>query len=265
MIKTKFDLTYAEFLDYFQWNVEKDLNPNLPNEIFKDITDSEIRSFRHRAFSYSIYYLISALYLNAKYGYVLLSKLFSLTLINLLYGDRKPINYITKRSGILDQLGYTTSENNFPIEVNIEDNALIDFIMYQDLPQHVKEEMNVPANFICKKPIKGFYRNPKDTYYTGTFFEFEKTHRIDFTIFARCVTAYKFGFELFYVFAFLFTFEQFINSKPNVYRSYIALSLNVSPKTLNRILTNLEKMKLIKIDESNGFRYKTRKTPIIKK
>lgn len=254
---------HQQFLNYFNWNKEKDLNPNLPNEIFKDLTNSDIKSFRHRAFAYSFYYLCSSLYLNAKYGVLPLNDLYSLSLIEKLYGDRKPINYITKRKGVLDQIGYTTSENNFPIVCNVEEGFLVDMIMYNDLSEEQKEAIDVPSNFICKRPVKAFYRNPNDSYYTGTFFELEYTHCIDFTIFTRCITTSKYGFENFYVYAFLLVFEQFINSKPTVYKSYIALSLNLSIKTLNRILSNLTKLRLIKIDQSNGFKYVVRKKPII--
>jgi hypothetical protein len=250
-----------DFLDYFQWDEENDFNPNLPNEIFKDLTDSDIRSFRHRAFAYSFYYLACSLYRNAKYGYIPLRDLFSLNLIEKLYGDRKPINYITKRNGVLDQIGYTSSENNFPIVCDIEDGFIVDFQMYQDLPKEVRDEMNVPSNFICKKPLKAFFRNSNDAYYTGTFFEFENTHVIDFTIFAKCVTSSQYGFESFYVYSFLNAFEGLMSSK-TIYKSYLTLSLNTSTKNLNRILSNLEKLRLIKIKDCSDFKYVIRKSPI---
>lgn len=256
---------YQSFLNYFYWNKEKDLNPNIPNEIFRDLTNSEIKSFRHRAFAYSFYYLCSYLYRNAKYGIIPLNNLYSLQLIELLYGDRKPINYITKRKGVLDQIGYTLSENNFPLECNIEEDFLVDLTMYNDLQQEQKDQIHVPSNFICKRPLKAFYRNPNDLHYSGTFYQFDNTHRINFTLFAKCLTSSKYGFECFYLFSFLSAFESFINSKPNVYKSYISLSLDTSPKNLNRLLSNLEKLRLIKIDESNGFRYGTRKKPIKEK
>ena len=248
------------FLDYFQWN-KQDVNPNIPNEIFDDLINSSIKSFRHRAFAYSFYYLCSCLYYNAKYGTIPLYNLYSLQLIEMLYGNRKPINYITKRNGVLDQMGYTASENDFPITCNTENGFLMDFSMYSDLPKEQRDQMNVPRNFICKRPVKAFYRNPHDVYYTGTFFEFEKTHRIDFRIFIKCIADSRYGFEDFYVYAFLFVFEQFINSKSIVYKNYIASSLNLSMRTLNRILSNLTKLNLIKINDDKGFKYTICKNP----
>ena len=56
------------FLNYFQHDSKNDLVPNIPNEIFNDLTNCEIKSFRHRAFAYSFYYLSSYLYRNSKYG-----------------------------------------------------------------------------------------------------------------------------------------------------------------------------------------------------
>jgi hypothetical protein len=265
MVETDSITPYHSFLNYFQWNNEKDLNPNIPNEIFNDLTDSSISSYRHRAFAYSFYYLCTSLYFNAKYGSIPLRDLYSLQLIELLYGDRKPINYITKRNGVLDQIGYTTSENDFPIVCDVEDGCLVDFSMYSDLTKHQRDQIDVPSNFICKRPIKAFYRHKDDQEHTGTFFEIKNTHCVDFTIFARCMTSSKYGFENFYVYAFLFAFDKFINSKPNVYKSYIALSLSLSPKTLNRILSNLTKLNLLKVDETKSFRYIIRKTAINKK
>jgi hypothetical protein len=262
MVETDSITPYQTFLDYFYWNKQKDLNPNLPNEIFKDLTNSDIKSYRHRAFAYSFYYLCNSLYLNAKFGVIPLTDLYSLQLIEFLYGDRKPINYITKRNGVLDQIGYTTSENDFPIVCDVEDGFLVDFTMYSDLTKHQRDQIDVPSNFICKRPVKAFYRHKDDLHRSGTFFQVENTHCIDFTIFARCLSSSKYGFESFYLYSFLFAFENFINSKANVFKSYIALSLSISPKTLNRILSNLVKLKLLKIDESKDFRYVTRKNPI---
>lgn len=249
---------YQSFLSYFQWNEKQDVIPNIPNEIFNDLTDSHIKSFRHRAFAYSFYYLSSYLYRNAKYGLIPLNDLYSLRLIEMLYGDRKPINYITKRGGILDQIEYTSSDNNFPISCDL-DNGLNDFHMYQELNEEEKAYYKVPSGFICKKPLKAFYRHREDLYHTGTFFQFENTHRIDFTIFAKCISSSRYGFEQFYIFSFLSAYEEFINSKPNVFRSYISLSLSTSPKNLNRILSNLEKLNLVKFKSNKEFKYVTRK------
>lgn len=256
--------SFQSLLDYFEWNEVHDVVPNIPNEIFNDLTNSSIKSFRHRAFAYSFYYLSSYLYRNSKYGTLSLSNLYSLRLIELLYGDRKPINYITKRGGVLDAIRYTSSENDFPISCVI-DSTLTGFNLYSELSEVEKEQFVVPSGFICKKPLKAFYRQNDDDYCTGTFFEFENSHRIDFTIFARCISASRYGFEQFYIFSFLSAFEHFINSKPNVYKSYIALSLNLSPKNLNRILSNLEKLKLAKFKYVDGFSYTTRKKLTTKK
>lgn len=255
---------FQSLLDYFQWDEVNDVVPNVPNEIFNDLANSSISSFRHRAFAYSFYYLISYLYRNKKYGVIELSDLYSLRLIELLYGDRKPINYITKRGGVLDQMGYTSSENDFPISCII-DSTLTGFNLYSELNEVEKDMFSVPSGFMCKKPLKAFYRHKDDDYCTGTFFEFENTHRIDFTIFARCISSSRYGFEQFYIYSFLSAYEQFINSKPNVFKSYIALSISISPKNLNRILSNLEKLKLVKFDYTNGFSYITRKKMSIKK
>jgi hypothetical protein len=254
---------FNDLLEYFNWS-ETDWYVQLPNEIFKDLTDSCIKSFRHRAFAYSFYYLSAYLYRNAKYGSVHLSQLYSLELIELMFGNRKPINYITKRKGVLDQIGYTASENDFPLSSVEEDGVLVGFHMFHDLPQYEKDLMKVPRNFICKRPVKAFKRFPSDSYYTGTFFEFENTHRIDFTIFARCMCLEN-GFMYFYVYSFLYAFKDFINSKPKVYKSYIALSLNVSPRTLNAILDRLQKMKLLKINEGIGFSYRMKRKINVKR
>ena len=243
---------------YFEWS-SKDNRIYLPNEIFKELTEYSCQtfSFRHRAFAYSYYYIVCYLYRNAKYGAIEpLDKLNSLMLISILNCDRKYYNYIIKKDGVLDILGYTKSENDFPLNFIIEEGELAGFQLFSEMESYIRKSMNVPTHFVCKKPLKAFQRTPDSTYNNGTFFEFYNTHCIDFSIFTRCLSYGKQGIEYFYVYAFLLAFSEFINQKKSIYRSYILISLSMSKKKLQACLTHLETMGLIQVTSSTMFHYK---------
>jgi hypothetical protein len=251
-----------KWLDYFDYS-DKDMKVCLPNEIFQDLRNTICPTFgfSHKAFAYSFYYLSCYLYRNAKYGSIHpMRNLYSLQLIEFMYGDRKPINYITKRNGLLDLIGYTASENDFPITVEMENGEWAGFTMYQEQVEEVKKALNIPRNFICKKPLKAFKRNSDSKFLDGTFYEFPNCHWIDFPIFAKCMSSGTKGFELFYVYSFLFAFSDYINAKDKVYRSYLTTALDLYSKKTNQLLEKLCKLNLLRLESPTLLRYKIRES-----
>src|SRR5699024_11535773 len=83
----------------------------MPNEIFKDL-QSNIKTSTHIAFAYSYYYLTSWLYRNVKYAEDLPIEINTKTLKKLLgYNQNyKPINYIIKKNGVLEQINYIKND-----------------------------------------------------------------------------------------------------------------------------------------------------------
>jgi hypothetical protein len=255
-----------KWLDYFDYS-DKDVKVCLPNEIFHNLDNIVCPnfSFRHRAFAYSFYYLCCYLYRNAKYGSIHpLSNLYSIQLLELMYGDRKSVNYITKRNGLLDQIGYTESENDFPINIVVENGQLVDFEMYREQDMLIKYAINVPKNFICKKPVKAFKRELDNPFYdgtnNGTFFEYENVHWIDFPIFAKCMSMGSKGIEIFYAYGFLLKNEKYIYDKGGVYKAYMTASLSTNTRKTNALLEKLVSMNLLKMESPNLLKYKIRKS-----
>lgn len=252
-----------EWLDYVDYS-EKDYRVFLPNEMFDDLNMFPMTefNFRHKACAYSFYYLTNYLYRNCKFSTIEpLRLLNSLTLLEKLYCLRKNYNFIIKKNdGVLDLLGYTQSENDYPIEFIISEGELESFRMFSDVEAHVKRSMSVPPHFVVKKPLKAFKRSESSTSLDGTFFEYANTHPIDFPIFARCMALGRYGIEAFYLYGFLLAFEGLINKKDKMFRSYLIIVLESNHKKINQLLSLLERLSLIKIVDDVGFKYKIRRS-----
>jgi hypothetical protein len=263
-VKKKYPVSVrmADWLNYYEYS-DEDIKIAMPNEIFQDFRNTFCPNFnfRHKAFAYSFYYLISYLYRNTKYGSITpLKNLYSIHLLEMIYGDRKRVNYITKRLGLLDQLGYTKSENDFPIAVKIENGQLVDFEMFREQSLEFKKAIDVPKNFICKKPLKAFHRTKESTFNDGTFFEYENVHWIDFPIFAKCMSMGTKGFEIFYAYGFLLAFNKFINDKGGVYKAYMTTALNIHTRKTNFLIDKLVSVNFLKLESPNLLKYKIRKS-----
>jgi hypothetical protein len=68
------------------------------------------------------------------------------------------------------------------------------------------------------------------------------------------------GFELFYVYSFLFAFSDYINAKDKVYRSYLTTALDLYSKKTNQLLEKLCKLNLLRLESPTLLRYKIRES-----
>jgi hypothetical protein len=244
----------TEFCKYFAYSKDDD-KVYLPNEIFNDFQSSLFKTNMHRAFGYSFYYLCSYIYRNVKFKKVHLAKnLYSQNLLAILGANQSKLNYITKRLGVLDEIGYTLSINDYPMDFIQDINGLVDFEMASECNEELRKYLKYPPSFVCKYPKLGFYRQDGDTEYTGTFFYFENTHTIEFPVFAKCMCESKDSYELFYLYGFLKAYEGYINSK-DVYIEYVRVSLGFSNVKIKRLLSHLVKIGLLQLNHNRMLRY----------
>lgn len=181
----------------------------LPNEIFADLQDN-IKSPKHVAFAYSYYYAVNYLYRYSKYNI----KRYTQSDLKELLGynkDNKRIDYIIKRSGILDLMGYTRTLHDYPIENWMDVDNRPEFKMYSEYKAEFADELKQVGlyndrNYSIKYPVKAFYRTldaEQDEVMDGTFFDRTNTHRIPVSRFITAMSLKEVGTIGFYLYGYL--------------------------------------------------------------
>jgi len=184
----------------------------LPNEIFSDLQDY-ISDSTHVAFAYSYIYLTQFLYRNCKYFNT--EVLIDVNVIKQILGyckSNRTMNYITKKGGLLDEIGYLESTKDFPLGWNYKDGAgeALSFSMSSEMDKGMLPP--VPKMFFLKRPIKAFERviqrinadgEIEEEEIEGTFYDVTETHSVDFNIFMYCMANKDLGVLAFYLYCWL--------------------------------------------------------------
>lgn len=246
----------------------------MPNEIFEDLKVSV--NANNIPLAYSYYYLISYLYRYAKYDHHLYT---SSDIKEILgynpksgYGSKSsPMNDLLKKDGILDQIGYTRTEKDFPVYAeykNANDEGLVfNYYSEPDFREGFKRRnINVGKRYTVKFPVKAFYRtqeDEEDNYENGTFFEIENTHQIPVEVFMFCMSNKELGVKGFYTYCYLQyrnNYCKYYAKKHNlVHRGYdvsldkLQKELGMTKSTLKRTLDPLKKYNLITCKVNQDF------------
>lgn len=178
----------------------------MPNEIFKDL-QKELPVSTQVALAYSYYYYVSYLY---RYC------LFAITPENIMTQDKiisflgyspenSKIKKLFKKNGTLDKMGYTETTTDFPVFPRFDEDNLIEFTTVSEL----KDEYIIPVNmrnFKVKRPLRCFHRDNEsrdESILNGTFYEFENTHAIRFSLFNEMMKDSALGTMGFYLYAYI--------------------------------------------------------------
>lgn len=231
----------------------------IPNEIFKDLKENIIKPTVHVAFAYCYYYLISYLYRYCKYLNDK-NELLSQQDIKEILGyaqDYKVVDYLIKKGGVLDGIGYTESTGVYPIHWILNDEKeLDDFYTSQDLKESNAARTTINnRNYKIKYPLKAFHRYKVDFQSgvrNGTFFRVENTHMIQPFVFMKAMEHKEIGCIGFYLYGYLKRkSESFGNERYDVTWPRLINETGLSSATLDRYIKRLEK---------KGFIYVTRHT-----
>ncbi|WP_340002070.1 hypothetical protein [Oceanobacillus sp. FSL K6-0127] len=261
---------------YTKAELERILNLNekehrifMLNEIFGDLNDAlhdedgnkieECRSTTHIAYAYSYYYLANYMW---RYGKFYIGDGFDAIdekIMKQILGfpkNNKSLNYLTKRNGVLVNMGYVEKVTDKPVgyiyvDTVVRDGKLKkeidDFIMESEYPEIYGNKKASKANF----PIKAYFRDEyakEDNYYNGTFWEIENTHHIDIDIFIYCMSEPELGVEGFYLYSFLkMATDKFERGFDCSYKRMARLT-GLSIDEVKLQLVNLEKRNMIKND-----------------
>lgn len=219
----------------------------MPNEIFNDLKNV-LSNSSHLAFAYSYYYLISWLYRYAIYG----NDIYTTDTIKEILGyykNNKTVNYIIKKNGLLDNMGYTQLQSDYPVFWTFEDNEL-SFTMLSEYDIETQKLLKSKAsrNYKIKVPLKGIYRTEEDInegYESGTFYEIDNTHHIPFDVFLFCVSNENIGVIGFYLWSYLKMKNQIHSSGYDVSIDYLAKETGVKRSSTVKYLNVLKSHRMI--------------------
>ena len=189
--------------EFKEWLVTpRYINPQIPNEIFEDF--KQIESFQYRAYSYVYYHITNILYRNAMYGKRTVYDYEQKVIMSQVLSSIRKFTPYTKNGGILQELGYITSERDHPIDTQPE-NETTGFVMYYDLDKIIRDQIDLKKQFKIRKPVKSFVRfkddDPAD--YTGTYYNFSHTHSINLDDFVKLMSNKKYDSRDIYVLGYI--------------------------------------------------------------
>jgi hypothetical protein len=213
----------------------------MPNEIFEDLSILHDKGGSQVAFAYSFYYLTTWMYRYCKYD-KMNSGIADIKELLGYHRDNKKINYIIKKGGALDQLGYTESSTDYPIAWSYEQDEL-EFTYLSELDDYSQKIIRerTGRNYKIKKPFKAIWRTAdsySEGYQDGTFYAIENTHLIPFDVFLYCMEN-DIGVVGFYLYSYLSyrcqLFKQFDSSMERL-GGYIGLSRNTTDKYITKLV-----------------------------
>ena len=191
----------------------------VPNEVIEILKESELKDARgeHIAVAYSYLYLTTWMYRYAKYSEINLLYTTTKGLKNILGLSPTSVsyNYIIKKNGLLDELGLTRTESftEAPVqwEFSHDDKEFIDFTLFNELSDDLQKTM-CGGHSVKRRQIKypvlaleSITPYDDDFESSGAFFGGgkERTHRISFEAFMKCVTTEDLGVIGFYLYSFI--------------------------------------------------------------
>lgn len=193
--------TTIEIYEKYLSNLNLENYVKIDNNIFSELdcieNDDRFKTKPHKAFTFSYLWLVSYLWKTCEYGNNLITVENIKEMLGLNPRDSK-LDYIIKKSGLLDTEGYTETVRNFPVSISNGEKG-IKLFMKDDLCDDIKNEYNKSYGnrFTCKKPIQQHDRNEKE----GLLFSREDCIQLTLLEFTRTMSIA--GYEGFFTYAYL--------------------------------------------------------------
>jgi hypothetical protein len=275
-----------KFLKYY----ELESNVFMPNEIFDDLhkkfkelfpsEESDVNNFvhivdkngkkrkkrpdkntgvisSHIAFSYSYYYFITWLYRYSTYDKLDITT--NGIKKSLGYSPTtKTIDFIIKKNGVMDDLGYTLTTTNYPVMWDIDENGDLEFTYLQQLdPMDIDRYQKIKGrNYKVKHPIKHFHRSKEseeDDLEDGVFFDVQNTHLVEFEVFLFCMGKKELGCIAFYLYCYLMRMNGHFGGGYDVSLPNLAKETVIKERTLDKYLTLLKKYRMISFKHNQQY------------
>lgn len=239
--------------DYLNFDdVEDGQSIAVPNEIFKDFMGLDY-PLGKRAYAYSYYYLSMYLHLYAKYGTEETVDKFTNSSLQALLGispTSRVMVQITKKGGDLDNLGYTSTVTDYPIQLiqmsRTNDYMDVHHYMYSEEKKMLGYNRHSP-NFTVKHPDKMYWRtslSKTDEYLDGTLHKTDNTHMIPIQMFLHAMSIPSIMTKGFYIYGFIVYMSsvyKFLDGSWKIPYEHFARLLGVNEKTVKSIVKELER------------------------
>ncbi|WP_340006000.1 hypothetical protein MHH52_00485 [Paenibacillus sp. FSL K6-0276] len=235
----------------------------MPNEIFEDITNNVTGSSLFVSSVYACYYLDTFLYRYAIYGKNELTLKVPIRKQLLGFSGKSTfLDPIIKKGGILNLMGYTKPDSNYPIQWYLNEDRLVIFDYLKD--RSIDEENNIdygyyyseivkntPPRTTISYPIKAFDRlhvsSDGEESKWGTFDDISQTHGIEVETFLKCMSNKELGVEGFYLYS-------LIKHKYDFYKGYWNISLEklievsgMKPTRMKKVLHTLRQYEMVDV------------------
>ncbi|WP_150284749.1 hypothetical protein [Rummeliibacillus sp. TYF-LIM-RU47] len=242
-------MKYDEIEQLLKFN-ELESKVFIPNEIFKDLQKSEIKSL-HVPVAYCYYYLTNWLYRYTKYDVPFIDNKQMKEILGY-HKDQKTIDYIIKKDGLLDQIGYTQTVKDLPLLWEFDEFEGLKFSMLSEMDEfnqkYIKEHLS--RKYSIKYPVKAFeraYDDEGNIDQEGTFYDVSDTHCIPFEVFIYCMSNEKLGCTAFYLYSYISRMNDKFDEGWDIPIKKLIEETNIPKKTLERYLDQMKQYKMIEV------------------
>lgn len=250
-------MKYDDIIKLVQYN-KKDSTIFMPNEIFTDLKEC-INKAPHIAFAYSYVYFTTWLYRYTKYFNVpeiidnkKIKEVLGYSSIN------QTMDYLIKKDGLLDRIGYLSSTKDFPISWNYDEyeTPSLSFLSSSQVEKEfISYFPSIPKRYFLKYPVKAFIRHQldNDEYEEGTFFNVSNTHEISFEVFLHCMSTEKIGCTGFYLYSFLRHKNDLFEFGYDSSIDNLSKDTGIPKRTVTECLSLLRSYKMIDVRHNQEF------------
>ncbi|GKV64095.1 MULTISPECIES: hypothetical protein [unclassified Sporosarcina] len=242
---------------------EKEWKVFISNEILGELKN-HIKSGSHIAFAYSYMYLITYLYRYAKYFSV--AEILNNAKIKEILGynpKQQTLDYLIKRNGLLDKIGYTKTTKDYPVVWEYSKEEGLEFTMRSELDKEIADmTMPIPKGFFLKEPTLSLDKEVQETLENGeideyvidgTFKDVENTTMIPFEVFMYCMSNEKIGCIGFYLYAFLKRGNDVFAEGYDVSFEELIEETGLSNGTVNKYMAILKSYKMIDFEHKQEY------------
>jgi hypothetical protein len=224
----------------------------MPNEIFEDLV--ACKEFKkdgssHISFAYGYTYLCTWLY---RYCNFFQTEPITQERLKEIMGytaTYKNLDYIIKKNGLLEQLGYLETTTDYPLTWEMDEDKILNF---QTVKTYKLEFGKIPEttsrNFKVKLPTKAFHRTNESLesqLLDGTFYDVYSTHMISIEVFMYCMAKEDIGVIGFYLYAFIKNKNDLFQAGVDISLKEIADQTGIKATTLTTYLTRLKEFNMI--------------------
>lgn len=220
---------------------ESNINIQISNEIFEDFSSADFKTWKHKAFAYTYYYLITYIHRNVLYGLAHPEDYNQDIIIGSIASARTAFSYITKKNGLLEKLDYIKTTNNYPTSYYM-DNGILQFTHINDIKSLMKNLLpETSPNFTTKSPTKAFKRYSDDEDdFTGTYYDFQNTHSIPIKRFIEIMTNDSLRYTGLYIYGYLIMMCDRHKDGYKVFNQELANLMGCNKRTITKYMKELE-------------------------